>query len=126
MQLVDVMRRLNTEHEIRFLLTAYLETLRSRDASDRLLPRVAALPLRDAQDIQARFSELLNAQWCAHARSPGDTPDFIEREATEIFGAAVTRLHTLHARTDASPPVHGIAEPVPGAAHTLKPLAIFF
>lgn len=73
MQIVDVMRHLNTEYEIRFLLTAYLENLQSRDAIDRLVPGVAALPLGDAQDIQSRFSELLGAEWSQLTGSSRDT-----------------------------------------------------
>ena len=105
MQLIDVMRRLNTEHEIRFLLTAYLETLQSNCAEKRLPPGVAALPIRDAADIEDRFTELLGAELCGLARSHCDTQGAIAREATEIFGAAFKRLRALHGtpRTSAVP-----------------------
>ncbi|HTD89545.1 MAG TPA: hypothetical protein VK663_02700 [Burkholderiales bacterium] len=95
MQIIDVMRRLNTEHEVRFLLTAYLETLQSHNADRRLPPGVAALPIRDTADVEARFTELLGAELSGLARSHCDTQGAIAREATEIFGAAFTRLQTL-------------------------------
>jgi hypothetical protein len=101
MQIIDVMRRLNTEHEINFLLTAYVETLQFCDAAKRLPPGVGLLPIRGAEDIEARFTELLGAELCGLARSHCDTQGAIAREATEIFGAAYTRLQALR---DTSPP----------------------
>jgi hypothetical protein len=91
----DVIRRLNTEHEIRFLLTAYIETLQFYDSAKRLPPGVGKLPLRGVDDIEARFTELLGAELCGLARSHCDTQGAIAREATEIFGAAFTRLQVL-------------------------------
>lgn len=95
MQITDVVRRLNSEHEINFLLTAYLESLQCYHADKRLPHGVAALPLLGAADIEARFRELLGAELCGLARSHCDTQGAIAREATEIFGAAFTRLQTL-------------------------------
>lgn len=100
MQIIDVMRRLNTEHEINFLLTAYVETLQFCDSAKRLPSGVGMLPIRDAEDIEARFTELLGAELCGLARSHCDTQGAIAREATEIFGAAYTRLQALR---DTSP-----------------------
>ncbi len=95
MLIIDVMRRLNTEQEIEFLLTAYMETLQFYGAAKRLPPGVATLPLRGGDDIEARFIELLGAELCGLARAHCDTQGAIAREATEIFGAAHTRLQTL-------------------------------
>lgn len=95
MQLVDVMRRLNTENEICFLLMAYLETLQSYGAEKRLPHGVAQLPIIGAADVELRFRELLGAELCGLARSHCDTQGAIAREATEIFGAAFTRLQAL-------------------------------
>ena len=104
----DVIRRLNTEHEIRFLLTAYIETLQFYDSAKRLPPGVANLPLKGVGDIEARFRELLGAELCGLARSHCDTQGAIAREATEIFGAAFTRLQVLRL-TDPVP----VARPMP-------------
>lgn len=98
MRLIDVMRRLNTEHEIRFLLTAYVETLQFYDTAKQLPPGVATLPLKGVDDIEVRFNVLLDADLCGHAQSLRyrcDKQGAIAKEATEIFGAAVTRLQTL-------------------------------
>jgi len=38
MQMLDVIRRVNSEHEVRFLLSAYVESLRVYDSA-RSLPR---------------------------------------------------------------------------------------
>ena len=102
MSLIDVIRHLSSEHEVRFLLTAYVETLQFYDSAKRLPPGICALPLKDAEDIEARFNELLGAELCGLARSHCDTQGAIAREATKIFGAAYTRLQTL--RASAKPP----------------------
>ena len=106
MLISDVIRRLNTAHEIRFLLTAYVETLQFYDAGKRLPPGVAALPLKDVADIESRFTDLLGAELTGLARSHCDTQGGIAREATEIFGAAFTRLQALglSAHASARPP----------------------
>jgi CelD/BcsL family acetyltransferase involved in cellulose biosynthesis len=95
MMLIDVLRHLNTEHQVSFLLAAYLESVQSRQLGAQLPPGVAALPLDDARDIESRFAELIGAGLCDLARAHCDTRTAIAREATEIFGAAVTRLHAL-------------------------------
>ena len=95
MLITDVIRRLNTEHEIGFLLTAYMESLQFYDAGKRLPPGVVTLPLRGAVDIEARFKELLAAQLCGLACPHSDTQGAIASEVTEIFGAAYARLQTL-------------------------------
>jgi hypothetical protein len=106
MMLIDVLRHLNTEHELRFLLAAYLENLQSRHVENQLPLGVAALPLKGTQDIEARFAELLGAALCGLARGQCDTQTAIAREATEIFGAAVKRLHTLREGDAAAPIPH--------------------
>ena len=103
MMISDVMHRLNTEPEVLFLLTAYVETLQCYQAEKRLPPGVAALPLIDAADVEARFTELLGAELCGLARSHCDTQGAIAREATEIFGAAFTRLQALRPPAEAPP-----------------------
>jgi hypothetical protein len=105
MLMIDVMRRLNTEHEINFLLTAYIETLQFYESATCLPPGVSALPLRGIDDIETRFAELLGAELCGLARSHCDTQGAIAHEATEIFGAAFMRLRALRP-ADPLPPPH--------------------
>ena len=95
MLLIDVLRHLKSEYEVGFLLTAYLENLRARQLDAQLPPGVAVLPLGNARDVEARFAELIGAALCDLAGAHCDTRTAIAREATEIFGAAVTRLHGL-------------------------------
>jgi hypothetical protein len=106
----EVMHRLNTEHEVNFLLTAYIETLQFYDAGKRLPPGVASLPLKGIDDIESRFTDLLGAELCGLARAHSDTQGAIAREATEIFGAAFTRLQALR-----------ISSQKPGASATAAP-----
>jgi hypothetical protein len=101
MMIGDAMHRLNTEQEVLFLLTAYVETLQCYQAEKRLPPGVTALPLIDAADVEARFTALLGAEWWGLARSHCDTQGAIAREATEIFGAAFTRLQALWSTAEA-------------------------
>jgi hypothetical protein len=103
MLIIDVMRRLNTEHEIGFLLTAYIETLQFYDPAKRLPQAVAELPLRGAEDIEARLTALLHAKSCAFAPAPGATQGKIAREATDVFAAAHTRLQALRSTPRALP-----------------------
>jgi hypothetical protein len=95
MMISEVMRHLNVESDIRYMLTLYLETLRCCNAGNRLPPGVAALPLRDAAEIESRFTELLGAELSGVTQASCDAQGAISREATEIFGAAYTRLQTL-------------------------------
>ena len=95
MLIVDVMRRLNTEHEIAFLLTAYVETLQFYKSAKRLPPGVATLPINGPHDIEMRFTALLDAELSGLASLHCDSNGTIAREATEIFGAALTRMQAL-------------------------------
>ena len=104
MQVIDVIHRLNTEHEIRFLLTAYIETLQFYDAAKRLPSGVTTLPLKGVEDIEARFTELLGEELSGLARSHCYTQGAIAREATEVFGAAFTRLQALRQTAAVSVP----------------------
>ena len=59
--IADVMRNANTEHEIYFLLTAYVETARSGEHCEHLPPAATGLPLDDSADIRRRFGTLMRA-----------------------------------------------------------------
>ena len=103
MLIVDVLRRLNTEVEISFLLSAYLETLQFHNPEKYLPPGVALLPLHGAEDIEARFTDLIGAELTGLARSHCDTRGAIAKEATEIFGVACARMQMLRENTAAAP-----------------------
>ena len=103
MLIVDVMSRLNTEDEVYFLLSAYLETLQFHSPEKYLPPGVTNLPLNGAEDVEARFTDLLGAELTGLARSQCDTRGAIAREATEIFGVACARVQRLRENVAASP-----------------------
>ena len=104
MLIVDVIRRLNTTHEILFLLSAYVETLQFYDAANTLPAGVAGLPLRGLKDVEKRYTDLLDMQWCELARSQCNTHNAILREALAVFGEGRHRLQSL------TPP-HGLTRP---------------
>lgn len=95
MHVNDVICRLKTEHEVHFLLTAYVETLQFCGATTWLPPGVAALPLQGFEDIEARFNALLDTECCGSECAQRDRQKSIASEVTEIFGVAVARLKVL-------------------------------
>ncbi len=107
MMIVDAMHCLDSEQDVLFLLTAYVESLQCRHTEKRLPPRVDALPLTDATDVEARFTALLSAQLCGLARPQAAAHDTIAREATDVFDAACARLQVLRSSAKA-PSARGI------------------
>jgi hypothetical protein len=103
MQMLDVMRRVNSEHEVRFLLSAYVETLRFYDAGRSLPQGVTMLPLAGVDDVRERFEALLDIDLCGSAAHRSECVHAIVREAAEIFGAALGRLQILQKRVEAVP-----------------------
>ena len=107
MQIMEVMRRVHSEGEVRFLLSAYVETLPFYDHSRSLPRHVTTLPLSGVDDVRARFESLLDIELndgaaCA-AEGEREGVHAIVREATEIFGVALTRLQSLQAGVAAVP-----------------------
>lgn len=91
----EVMRHLNSEYAIRFMLCAYLENLHARQMQHTLPAGVGMLPVRDGRDIEARWADLLAASPHGHVRGCSVTA----HEAVEVFGAAVARLNALNRST---------------------------
>jgi hypothetical protein len=103
MQMLDVMRRLNSESGVKFLLSAYAETLQQCDYG-RGLPRgVTTLPVADVEDVRTRFEALLDVELNGSAAQAGERAHAIVCEAAEVFGAALTRMQTLRADTCSAP-----------------------
>lgn len=97
MQVLEVMRRLNSEGEVRFLLSAYTETLRQHDRGRGLPSGVTALPVADVEDVRGRFETLLDIELNGAAAQTGVGTQAAVREAAEVFGVALARLQTLRA-----------------------------
>jgi hypothetical protein len=102
MQLLDVMRKLNTETEISFLLSAYIETLPFYDFGGTLPIGVTTLPLAGVEDVRNRFEALLDIELCGGAVKAGERVHAIVREAAEIFGVALTRLHAIQSSVESA------------------------
>ena len=96
MPIKDAIRGLNTEHEIFFLLTAYIEALGFCD--DRcLLPwQTRDLPLAGSEDVKARIDGL-RFQLFNVASDANDATRFVIEETIDIFDVALRRLALLKA-----------------------------
>lgn len=97
MQIIDAIHRANSTHEVYFLLTHYVETLQFYDTAKRLPAGVAALPLQDMADVEARFVGLQEAKLCGLARSRCDTHGEMVNEAMDVFYEGLCRLKALAA-----------------------------
>ena len=96
MTINDVIREAKSEHEVYFLLTAYVEAVRYVDRMSSLPASVRELPLNGMDDVKARFDGL---QAELGRRGRGGRPDTrslaIVKESADILGDALTRLQFL-------------------------------
>jgi len=93
MSITDVIREAANEHEIYFLLTAYVEAVRHCDPLHHLPEVVRALPLTGVEDVRDRTERLR-----AVLESPGALDDMkrlVLAEAHGIFAVAWYRLEML-------------------------------
>jgi hypothetical protein len=94
MLVTEVIREAASEHEIYFLLTAYVEAVRHCDPLSCLPEEVRTLPLSGEEDVRAR-SERLSRMLDS---SPGLARSMwpVAAEALDIFSAAAQRLQSMH------------------------------
>jgi hypothetical protein len=93
MLIVDVIREADNEHEIYFLLTAYVEAVRHCDPLHHLPEIVRELPFNGVKDVSVRAESLR-----AILESPETLDDKIRlvlAEALGIFAVARHRLEML-------------------------------
>src|SRR5688500_973155 len=86
----DVIREATNEHEVYFLLTAYLEAVRHGDMLGCLPGSVRDLPLQGLDDVRARVDGLK-----AELQQPlprNTRTRVIVTESTELFSEALNRL----------------------------------
>ena len=88
----DVIREASNEHEVYFLLTSYVETVRYCDKLACLPQPVRELPVTGVEDVRNRIGGLK-----AELKSPpGDEQSrHVVQEAAEIFDEALNRLQWL-------------------------------
>ena len=90
----DIIRNANTEHEIYFLLTSYVEAVRFCDKPHCVSEHIIRLPLNGAADVGERFRQLMIELDAASKRLDDDSCTVI-REAVHILGSALNRLSVL-------------------------------
>ena len=92
----DQLRSANTEYEIYFLLTSYLESVPFTGSLNWSIPEhVTRLPLYDKADIRSRFDQLMLELDLASKRLDDESCAVI-RDGVYVFGFALSRLNALH------------------------------
>jgi hypothetical protein len=95
MTINDVIREAKNEHEVYFLLTAYVEAVRYVDRMSLLPASVRDLPLKGVDDVKARFDGL-KAELGQGSNGKPDTRSLaIVKESADILGDALARLQWL-------------------------------
>ena len=94
MMITDVIREAGTEHEIYFLLTSYVESVRYCDKLGGLPVHMRELPLSGRDDIRARVERLRDAELGLPAATQG-RGHAVVAEAIDVFVAALGRLEAL-------------------------------
>ena len=96
----DAIHEANTEHEIFFLLTAYVEALGYCDKLHLLPGEMRDLPLAGTPDVRARVYGL-NLRLHGMVTGSDITARSAIDEALQIFNTALRRLAALQAETPA-------------------------
>jgi len=90
----DVIREATNEHEVYFLLTAYVEAVRYGDMLNYLPGQLRELPLNGFDDVRTRVDGL-RAELLRSSQGTGDRLQVIVRETTDLFSEALNRLQWL-------------------------------
>jgi hypothetical protein len=93
MTINDVIREAKSEHEVYFLLTAYVEAVRYVDRMSFLPASVRELPLNGMDDVKARFDGL-KAELGQSSNSDSRSRAIV-KESADILGDALARLQWL-------------------------------
>ena len=95
MLITDVIREAVNEHEIYFLLNAYVEAVRYCDPLHHLPEAVTRLPFAGAEDVSARVEQLEALRVLLDERD--DRVRRVVTEALDILGVAARRLESIRA-----------------------------
>lgn len=98
MTINDVIREAKSEHEVYFLLTAYVEAVRYVDKMSFLPASVRELPLNGVDDVKARFDGL-RAELGRSSNSDSRSLAIV-KESADILGDALARLQFLEREKD--------------------------
>ena len=94
MTINDVIREARSEHEVYFLLTAYVEAVRYVDRMSFLPASVRELPLNGVDDVKARYDGL-RAELGQLSHGDDSRSLAIVKESADILGDALARLQWL-------------------------------
>ena len=96
---IDIIRQAESEHEIYFLLTAYLEAVQFSDKLKLLPDSMERLPIASIDSVQERFRKLI-VELDKASKELNDNACAVIKEAMCIFNAALNRLESLAGRQD--------------------------
>ena len=101
MMLTQAVREANTEHDIFFLLEAYVEALGNDPKS--FPGHLTGLPLTSIDHVKDRMQGLLD-ELCRGCRAPVERTRAEIQEALDVFGEALVRLNWLKILRGCEPP----------------------
>ena len=90
----DVIREAKNEHEIYFLLTAYVEAVRFGDQLNLVPESVKTLPLAGNAHVRAQLQQLM-VELDKASRNLNDNACVVIKEALHLFSTAADRLESL-------------------------------
>lgn len=96
MTINDVIREAKSEHEIYFLVTAYVEAVRYCDRLNFLPEQVRDLPFKGVNDVKTRIDGL-KAELGRSLAQKADSPSraVVIKETADVLGDALKRLQWL-------------------------------
>jgi hypothetical protein len=92
--ITDVIREAESEHQIYFLLTAYLEAVRYGDRLNLLPDALKRLPLTGMNDVKERFEQLF-IELDSESKGLNHRACAVLKEALHVFSTAINRLDTM-------------------------------
>ena len=95
--ITNALRSAETEEEVLFLLTTYVEAARTSGRFHFLPERAVALPLVDSECVRSRLTNMLY-ELDEASRSCDDYTRDVLHEAVHIFGRALEQIHTIRHR----------------------------
>lgn len=92
--IADVIREAESENQIYFLLTAYLEAVRYSDKLNLLPDTIRQLPITDMADVKKRFERLF-IELDRESKGLNHRVCTALKEALHIFSTAINRLESI-------------------------------
>lgn len=100
--IIDVIRETESEHQIYFLLTAYVEAVRFSDKLNLLPDTLKQQPVASTTDVKACFEQLL-IELDRESKGLNHRVCSTLKEALHIFGTAINRLESITRAKNPSP-----------------------